>query len=354
MGVATLGELAKEHALELAGDAATRIEGVCTLDPGKPGHLAFLANPRYKKLLAGTRAAAVVLAKKDAAGFTGNALIAKDPYLAYARIARGFDRSAAFTPGRHPSAVVATGVVVPASAHVGPHSVLEPGVVLGEGVFVGAGSVIGANSRIGEGTRIEARVVLCDRVRIGRRCRINPGAIIGGRGFGLARGPKGWEEVPQLGTVVIGDDVEIGSNTCIDRGAVDDTVIEDGAKLDNLIQIGHNVRIGKHTAMAGMAGVAGSTRVGANCMIGGNARLNGHIDVCDGALIAGGADVAHSITQPGVVYGNVLPAQDLKVWTRTRVRIQRLEQTEARLAAIERKLGIQRQTEGEGGESDSA
>jgi len=154
MAAATLGELARQHSLELAGDAAVRVDGVCTLDPGKPGCLAFLANPRYKKHLAATRAAAVVLAKKDAAGFTGNALIAKDPYLAYARIARAFDTSAAFAPGRHPSAAVAGGVAVPASAHLGPHCVVESGAVLGEGVYIGPGVVVGAGAHIGEHTRL--------------------------------------------------------------------------------------------------------------------------------------------------------------------------------------------------------
>jgi UDP-3-O-[3-hydroxymyristoyl] glucosamine N-acyltransferase len=354
MAAATLGELARQHSLELAGDASTRIVGVCTLDPGKPGHLAFLANPKYRRLLATTHAAAVVLAKKDAANFKGNALVAKDAYLAYARIARTFDTSGAFKPGVHATAAVAAGVKIPASTHVAPHATVEEGARIGENVYIGPGCVVQKDAQVGDGTRLEARAVVCERVRIGKRCRINPGAVIGGRGFGLARGPKGWEEVPQLGTVVIGDDVEIGANTCVDRGAVDDTVIEDGVKLDNHIQIGHNVRIGKHTAMAGLAGAAGSARIGANCLIGGGARINGHIEVCDGAMIAGGADVAHSITEPGTPVGNVMPAQDMKVWRRTLVRIHRLEQTEARLAAIERKLGIERKKEGESGEPDDA
>ena len=288
----TLGELAQRFKagmpeLEVAGDPATKIHGVCTLAPGEPGCLAFLANPRFRAQLAGTRAAAVVLSKRDAAGHTGNALIAKDPYLAFARIAASFDRSGDFTPGVHPSAVVAPGVAIPASSHVGACAVVEAGATIGASTYVGPNCVVGRDARIGDHSRLEGRVFVGDRVQVGKRCRLNAGAVLGSRGFGLARGPAGWEEVPQTGTVILGDDVEVGANTTIDRGALGDTVIENGVKLDNLIQVAHNVRIGAHTAIAAMSGVAGSARIGARCMIGGCSCINGHIEICDDVIIIG-------------------------------------------------------------------
>ena len=352
----TLGELAQKFRpglpeLELVGDPAVAIHGVCTLSPGEPGCLAFLANPKYRAQLAGTRAAAVVIGRKDAAGYSGNALVAKDPYLAFARIAATFDRSASFTPGVHPSAVVAPNVVVPSSSLIGPQAVVEPGAVIGSAVSIGAGTVIGASARIGDGSRIDARVVVGERVQIGKRARINPGAVIGSRGFGLARGPAGWEEVPQLGSVVIGDDVEVGANTTVDRGAIGDTVLEDGVKLDNLIQIAHNVRIGAHTVIAAMTGIAGSTRIGARCMIGGCTCINGHIEVADDVAILGFAMVLKSITEKGH-YGGI-PARPAREWRREIAHVHRLDQLHERLAGLERRAGIRSaQGEDEGGEPD--
>src|SRR5690349_10289392 len=254
--------------LEVAGDPATVIRGVCTLSPGEPGCLAFLANPRYRPQLAETRAAAVVLGKRDAAGFKGNALVAKDPYLAFARVASLFDKSGEFTPGVHAAASVAPGVAIPKTSHVAACAVLEAGTVIGEGVYIGPNCSVGRDARIGDGSRLEGNVFVGPRVRVGKRARLGQGCVLGSRGFGLARGPAGWEEVPQGGSVVLGDDVEVGAGTTIDRGALGDTVIEDGVKLDNLIQIAHNVRIGAHTVMAANCGIAGSARIGARCMIG--------------------------------------------------------------------------------------
>jgi UDP-3-O-[3-hydroxymyristoyl] glucosamine N-acyltransferase len=350
----TLGELAQRlkpgvPELELVGDPEVRIHGVCTLSPGEPGCLAFLANPRYRSQLAATRAAAVVLGRKDAAGFSGNALVAPDPYLAFARLAAAFDRGAEFTPGVHSAAIVAPNVVVPPGCHVGPHAVIEPGASIGSGVYIGAGTVIGAGARIGDASRLEARVVVGERVRIGRRARIGPGAVIGSRGFGLARGPSGWEEVPQLGSVVIGDDVEVGANTTIDRGAIGDTVIEDGVKLDNQIQIAHNVRIGAHTAIAACVGIAGSAQIGARCMIGGCTCINGHIEIADDVMILGFSMVLKSVAEPGQ-YGGV-PARPAREWRRDVARVHRLGNLESRLAGLERRAGIAH-GEDEGGEPD--
>jgi UDP-3-O-[3-hydroxymyristoyl] glucosamine N-acyltransferase len=352
----TLWELAQRFKaglpeLELAGDPATPILGVCALTPGEPGHLTFLSNPRLRPQLASTRAAAVVISRRDAATFTGNALIAKDPYLAYARIAAAFDRYATFTPGVHATAAVAPGVAIPASTHVGAHVAIGAGARIGEGVYIGPGCVIGRDAAIGDGSKLEARVYVGDAVRVGRRARLNAGCAIGSRGFGLARGPEKWEEVPQLGTVVLGDDVEVGALTAIDRGAIGDTVLEDGVKLDNLIMVAHNVRIGAHTVMAAMSGIAGSARVGARCMIGGCSCINGHIEIADDVVILGFSMVVKSIPEKGQ-YGG-MPTQSAGRWRRELARVARLDQTEARLDDIERRLGIERkQGEKDGGDQD--
>ena len=354
---ATLGELAQRFKaglpeLELAGDPATPITGTCGLDPGQPGCITFLVNPRMRGLLATTRASAVILGKRDAAAFKGNALVVKDPYLAYARIAKVFDHSDDFTPGVHASAAVAPGVTIPPTAYVGPCAVIEAGAVIGAGAYIGPGCVVGRGASIGARTRLHARVAVAQGVRIGERCRFNEGVVVGSRGFGLARGPQGWEELPQTGTVVVGNDVELGANTTVDRGALGDTVIEDGVKLDNLIQIAHNVRIGAHTVMAAMSGIAGSAKVGARCMIGGCTCINGHIEIADDVVILGFSMVVKGIAEKGQ-YGGI-PAQNARGWRRELARVARLATTEERLAEIERRLGIERKAQGEddGGDQD--
>ncbi|HUP92077.1 MAG TPA: UDP-3-O-(3-hydroxymyristoyl)glucosamine N-acyltransferase [Solimonas sp.] len=334
-----LSDLAEKFGLELKGEGATEIHGICTLAPGKPGRLGFLANPKYRSQLGQTLAGAVIVGARDVAALKTPALVAKDPYLAFARIGRLFDGGGRFEPGVHASAVVAPRARVAASAHLGPHvSVLE-GAQVGEHVHVGAGSVIGRDAIVGDASFLDARVVIGERVRLGARCRINPGAVIGGRGFGLARAPQGWEEVPQLGSVLIGDDVEIGANSCVDRGAIEDTVIEDGVKIDNLVQIAHNVRIGAHTAIAGCAGIAGSSTVGARCMIGGAAVIGGHLTIADDVVILGRAMVTRSLTRKGV-YGSGLPVDEAREWRRTVARVKRLGRLEERLEQVEAHLKI--------------
>jgi UDP-3-O-[3-hydroxymyristoyl] glucosamine N-acyltransferase len=354
----TLGELAQRFKagmpeLEIAGDPATVIRGVCTLSPGEPGCLAFLANPRYRAQLAATKAAAVVLGRRDAAGYTGNALIAKDPYLVFARIAASFDRSGDFTPGVHASATVAPGVAIPVSSHVGAGAVIEAGAGVGASVYIGPNCVVGRNARIGDHSRLEGKVFVGERVQVGRRCRLGPGAVLGSRGFGLARGPAGWEEVPQTGSVILGDDVEVGANTTIDRGALGDTVLGNGVKLDNLIQIAHNVHIGEHTAIAANVGIAGSARIGARCMIGGCSCINGHIEIADDVVIIGFSMVTKSLTEKGQ-YGSGFPAQPAREWRRGVAGVRRLGHMEERLAELERRAGIVRSGQGEddGGDQD--
>lgn len=339
MDTITLGELAGRFELELVGDGATVIEGVCTLAPGKPGRLSFLGNPRLSHLLSASKAGAVIVSRRHAEALPGSGLIARDPGLAYARIARLFDPDREFEAGIAPSAVVDDSADIGAGCHIGASSVIGPGARIGPGCYVGPGSVVGRDAVIGAGSRLVAQVHIGNRVSIGERCVIQPGAIVGSRGFGNAMGPQGWEEIPQLGSVRVEDDVEIGAHTCIDRGALDDTVIKRGARLDNLIQIAHNCVIGEHTAIAACVGIAGSTRIGARCMIGGQAGFSGHLVIGDDVVVLGSAMVTKSLPEKGV-YGSGIPVESAREWRRMVARVRRLQATESRLAALEKRLGI--------------
>ena len=345
----TLGEIAQRCGLELRGDAAARIDGVCTLNPGKPGRIAFLANPKLRAQLAQTAAGAVIVGKRDAAALTGNGLIAADAYLAYARVAALFDRSRDFSPGIHASAVIAADATLGEGCYVAPLALIESGAVIGVGSFIGPGCIIGRDAQIGAQAYLVARVCIGHGVRIGARCQLQPGAVIGSRGFGNAPSPQGWVEVPQLGSVSIGDDVEIGANTTIDRGAIDDTVIENGARLDNLIQIAHNVRIGAHTAIAACTGIAGSARIGSRCMIGGGVGINGHIEIGDDVIVMGFAMVTKSLP-PKAVYGSGMPVEEAREWRKQVARVRRLERLENRVRALEGKAGVANQSEGDDSE----
>jgi UDP-3-O-[3-hydroxymyristoyl] glucosamine N-acyltransferase len=350
----SLGELARRFELKLQGDAGQRIEGVCALVPGQPGRIGFCSDPRLRGSLATSQAAALVLSARDAQGFAGNAVVAADVALAFARIAALFDRSRDFSPGAHPSAVIADDASVGAGCWIGPQAVIESGARIGDDSFIGPHCGVRRAAVIGPGSRLEAQVYLGERCRLGARATVQPGAVIGGRGFGLARAREGWIEVPQLGAVVVGDDVEIGAATSIDRGALDDTVIENGVKLDNQIQIAHNCRIGAHTAVAACVGIAGSTVIGRNCMIGGAAGIGGHLRIADGVVILGRAMVTKSITAAGV-YGSGLPAMPAREWRKLVARVRRLQYFEDRLGLIEDKLGLEAERgkeQGEGSEPD--
>lgn len=348
----TLGDIATRFGLELKGDASVIISGVCSLAPGKPGCIGFLNNPKFRPQLSSTQAAAVIVGKRDGATFTGNGLVAADPYLAYARIAALFDHSRDFEPGIHASAFIAADAQLGEGCCVAPQVVIESGAVIGEGSYIGPGSVIGRGARIGKKAFLVARVSIGHDVRIGDRCQFQPGAVIGSRGFGNAPSPQGWVEVPQMGTVVIGNDVEVGANTTIDRGAIEDTVIGDGARLDNLIQIAHNVRIGAHTAIAACTGIAGSTKIGSRCMIGGGVGINGHIEIGDDVIVMGFAMVTKSLPSKGV-YGSGLPIENAREWRKQVARVRRLDRLEQRLRQTEAKLGINSKTEEEdNGEHD--
>lgn len=335
----TLGELASRFDLELKGDPATPVGGVCSLMPGQAGRLAFLANPKLRAQLASSAAGAVIVGPRDVAQLAGPGMIARDPYLAFARIARLFDPDRAFEPGVHVAAVVAADVQVPADAHIGANTVVEAGARIGAGCYIGPGCVIGRDAELGPHCRLVAQIHIGARSQIGARCQFQPGAVIGSRGFGNVHGPQGWEEVPQLGRVVIGDDVEIGAGTCVDRGALEDTVIERGVRLDNLIMVAHNCRIGEHTAIAACTGVAGSTHIGARCMIAGAVGIGGHLVIGDDVVILGMAMVTKSLPDKGV-YGSGVPIAEAGQWRKQVARYRRLERTEQRLRGIEQHLGL--------------
>lgn len=329
----TLAELAERFGLELRGDGATRIRGVATLAGAGEGQLAFLANPRYRRDLAGTAAAAVVLAAGDAADCPVPCLVARTPYVAFAKIAALFESLPAPRPGIHPSAVVAADAVVHPSAEIGPLAVIGARCQVGAGAVIGPGCILGDDNVVGPGCQLLARVTLVTRVRLGARVRIHPGAVLGAEGFGLAMDAGRWIKVPQLGGVVVGDDCEIGANTTIDRGALEDTVLEEDVRLDNQIQVGHNVRIGAHTAMAGCAAVAGSARIGRYCLVGGGVGITGHLEVCDKVTITAMSLVTASITEPGE-YSSGMAVQDSRSWRRNAARFRQLDQLARRMGAL--------------------
>lgn len=337
----SLDELAGRFGLQVAGDGKTRIDGLCALAPGVDGQLAFLANAQHRQALPGTLAAAVIVGKRDAAALATPGLIAPDPYLAFARIAQLFDPSRSFVPGIAASAEVHASAVIGEGCSIEARTVIEAGVVLGAGCHIGPGCILRSGAVLGAGARLAAAVVVAEGVRIGERINVQPGAVIGSRGFGNARLPDGrWEEVPQLGGVLIGNDVEIGANTTIDRGALGDTVIEDGVKLDNQIQIAHNCVIGAHTAIAACTGIAGSTRIGKRCMIGGAAGIGGHLNIADDVVLLGRAMVTGHITEAGV-YGSGLPLAPAREWRKTVARVRRLERVDVRIKRLEAMLKLQ-------------
>lgn len=333
----TLGQLAEALGATLKGPEALQITGLATLQEAGPTQLSFLANPQYRKYLDNSQAGAVLLKAADAESFAGNALIVADPYLAYARISHLFDPKPKAEAGIHPSAVVAEDAQVDASASIGPFAVVESGARIGANVSIGAHCFIGARCVVGEGGWLAPRVTLYHDVTIGKRVVIQSGAVIGGEGFGFANEKGIWRKIAQIGGVTIGDDVEIGVNTAVDRGALSDTRIGDGVKLDNQIQIAHNVQIGDHTAMAACVGISGSTRIGKHCMLAGGVGLVGHIDICDNVFVSGMTMVTRSITEPGS-YSSGTAMQPLADWRKSAARIRQLDDMAKRLQQLEKRV----------------
>ncbi len=330
-----LGEIASRFELELVGSGDIEISGVATLLAARAGTLTFLANSRYKKYLAQTQASAVVLSPDDVANCPVASLVSNNPYAAYARIAQYLYPVAEFEPGIHASAVVDPSARIDSTACIGPATVIEADAVIGKSVYVGPGCIVGSTASVGDYSRLVANVTLLSRTVLGQRCLLHPGVVTGADGFGIAQTKEGWIKVPQLGAVVIGDDVEIGANTTIDRGALDDTVIESGVKLDNQIQVAHNVRIGEHTVIAGCTAIAGSATIGKRCMIAGGVGITGHIDIADDCVVTAMTLVTHSITEKGV-YSGSLPMDKQKKWRKNSARYRQLDDMARRLRKVEK------------------
>ena len=325
-----LGEIVARLGGELAGDHDPEIRRIATLESAGPGDLSFVSNAKYLKQLGATRASAVILARGQREATRLPRILCDDPYAYYAQAAQLLNPEIRPEPGIHPHAVVEPGAVVAASASVGPFCHVARGARVAERVVLGAGCAIGEEAQIGEDGRLGPSVTVYPRSLIGKRALIHAGAVIGADGFGIAPQAGRWIKIPQTGRVVIGDDVEVGANTTIDRGALDDTVIEDGVKLDNQIQIAHNVRIGAHTAIAAFAGIAGSARIGRHCAIGGAARIMGHIEIVDGVTVTATSFVTKSIRTAGT-YTAVLPAEPAREWAKTIANLRSLERSPRRV-----------------------
>lgn len=335
-----LGELATRLGAELIGDPSYVVSRIASLDAADGDAISFLSNPRYLPALATSMAGCVIVSPmhRDAAARRGAALIAEDPYLCFARLTQLWaaqDRGTAKAV-IHPSAVVHAGAQLAQGVSVGPLAVIEDGAAIGDGAVIGAQCFIGAGASVGALTRLSAQVVLGARCHIGARGIVHSGVVIGADGFGFAPHQGRWEKIEQLGGVRIGDDVEIGANTCIDRGALDDTVLGDGVKLDNLVQIGHNVRIGAHTAFAGCVGVAGSARIGAHCTAGGGAIILGHLEIVDHVHITAATLITRSILKPGQ-YSGAFPFDDNASWEKNAATLRQLYTLRERLRALEKK-----------------
>ena len=325
---------------ELSGDPQLVIDRIGTLESATPSTLSFLSQAKYQAQLATTRAGCVIVAPSmhSAAVVRGAVIVTPDPYLYFARLTQWWARRTrpAATQGVHPSAVIDPAAELSRGVSVGALAVIEAGAVIGERAVIGAQCFVGRGAHIGESTRLAPHVTVGFDCVLGARCIVHRGVVIGADGFGFAPTEGRWEKIDQLGAVRIGDDVEIGANTCIDRGALDDTVIGDGVKLDNLIQIGHNVRVGAHTAMAGCVGVAGSAVIGAHCMIGGAAGIVGHIEIADNVQISAGTIVTRSIAKPGL-YSGLFPFDDNASWEKNAATLRQLHALRERLRALEKR-----------------
>ena len=335
-----LGELATCIGAALRGDPEVLVDRVAALTAAGPRDVTFLSNRRYRRYLEGTRAGAVILSPEFADACPVSALVLEDPYVGYARVATLMSSPAETEPCIAGTAAVDSRATIAPDASVGAHCVIEADARVGAGTSLAAGSFLGRGSSVGPNGRLAERVVVCRDVHIGARVIIHPGAVVGADGFGIANDDGVWIKIPQFGGVRIGDDVEIGANTTIDRGALDDTIIEDGVKLDNLIQIGHNVHIGAHTAIAACSAIGGSARIGSRCTIAGAVSIAGHLEIADDVHLTATSAVPNSIRDAGV-YSSGMPIQENGAWRRNVARLRQLDEMARRLRSIERRLDEQ-------------
>jgi UDP-3-O-[3-hydroxymyristoyl] glucosamine N-acyltransferase len=334
----TLAEIARRLGGEVLGDENVRLESVGTLEAATANQITFLANPKYKSKLKDTRAGAVILGAAERDATERPRIVAPNPYAYFARVAQLFAPAPVYAPGVHASSVVHAGAKVAASASIAEFVSIGENAFIGDNVRIGPGCHIGAEARIGAGTRLEARVTVYHGCEIGERGIVHSGAVIGADGFGFAPDKGTWVKIPQTGRVLVGDDVEIGANTTIDRGALDDTIIGNGVKLDNQIQVGHNVVIGDHTVMAGCVGIAGSARIGKNCMVGGGAIILGHLEVADRCTISAMTLITKSISEAGT-YTSVMPFMSHDDWLRNASQLRRLGKLADTVADVVKQRG---------------
>ena len=337
---ATLGDLVQDLGGELLGPPDQPVTRIAPLDAADPGCISFLANPKYRAQLQSTQAGCVIVSpavRDEAVARGGAAIITDDPYLYFARLSQWWAKRVRprAAPSIHPSAVIDASATLGADVDIGPLAVIEAGAVIGDGVIIGPHCVVGARACIGADTRLAARVTIGFDCVIGERGILHSGVVIGADGFGFAPVKGRWEKIEQLGTVRIGDDVELGANTCVDRGALGDTILEEGVKLDNLVQIAHNVKVGAHTAMAGCVGVAGSTTIGKHCTVGGSGMILGHLTLADHVHISAGTLISRSIAKPGQ-YTGIFPSDDNASWEKNAATLRQLHSLRERLRALER------------------
>ena len=333
----TLNELAAQIGAAVIGDGEQRITGFATLHEANPSDITFLANPSYLRFLGETRAGAVILKPEHAEACPTAALVLKDPYLGYATLSHRFDpRPDPEHPSIHPSAVVAESAIIGEGVTIGPGAHIEAHVHIDSGVFIGAGVSVGAGCIIGADSRLYPNVTLYHGVTLGARCIVHSGAVIGGDGFGFAFNGRGWTKIAQIGGVRVGNDVEVGSCTSIDRGALGDTLIGNDVKIDSQVQIAHNVQIGDGSALAGCVGIAGSTKVGRGCLLGGGVGLAGHLEIADGVQITGMSLVTNSILEKGI-YSSGTGAMPNALWRKNAVRFKQLDALARRITQLEKR-----------------
>ena len=330
----TLKQLAEKIGAKVHGDESYVIHSLATLSNANAQQIAFLANKKYSQQLSDTKAGAVIIASTSLTACNTNALVMDNPYLGYALTAQLLDTTPKPAHNIHPSAQISEGVTLGEKVAIGANAVIEKGAVISDNVIIGAGCFIGEQAKIGSHTKIWANVSIYHRVEIGTNCLIQANTVIGSDGFGYANDKGTWLKIPQLGSVIVGNNVEIGASTTIDRGALEDTVIKDGVILDNQIQIAHNVVIGENTAMAACSVIAGSSTLGKNCVIAGLVGINGHIDVVDNVVFTGMSMVTKNINEAGV-YSSGMPCQTNKEWNKNNARIRKLESILKRMKSAE-------------------
>lgn len=336
MGI-TLTELVARFGGELVGDGARSVRQVAPLDRATPDEIGFVSQNKYLAQLASTRAGAVILPADARGAVDLPHILTPNPYLYFARVSALLNPSLRPQAGIHPAATVAADAEVAADASIAAGAVIGQGAHIGARAIVGPGCVVGEHVRIGADCLLHANVTLYDACEVGERCILHSGCVIGADGFGFAPNEGSWEKIPQIGRVLIGDDVEVGACTTIDRGALEDTVIEEGVKLDNLIQVAHNVRIGAHTVIAGCTGIAGSAKIGRHCMIGGAAMIIGHIEIADGTRISTNTLITKSLPKAGT-YTSALPFSAHDVWQKNAAHMRNLDKLANRIKQLEKRL----------------